>query len=219
MLDRSSQHSAEEIAPHSVPKKRRKAFLQQLHTWHWISSAMCLIGMLLFSITGITLNHAGHIEAQPRTMRISDAIPSEVLNALEKQNGQPHLTSDVTAWLDQRLAERTRERQLEWSEDELYIALPRPGGDAWVSIDLASGELEYERTDRGWISYFNDLHKGRHTGAVWSGFIDVFAVASLVFCITGLLLLQLHSKHRPASWPAVGFGFAVMLVIMIVFIH
>ena len=50
-------------------------------------------------------------------------------------------------------------------EDEVYLSLPRPGGDAWLRLNLADGEIEYERTDRGWLSYFNDLHKGRHTGA------------------------------------------------------
>lgn len=219
MLDTSSQRSVQEIAPNSTPRKRRKVFLQQLHTWHWISSAVCLIGMLLFSITGITLNHAGQIEANPRTTRVTEQLPDELLAAVESSRGQPTLASNVSDWLDERLSERTRKGTLDWSEDELYVALPRPGGDAWLSIDLASGEFEYERTDRGWISYFNDLHKGRHTGAVWSGFIDVFAIASLVFCITGLLLLQLHAKHRPATWPTVGLGLAIMLVIMIVFIH
>lgn len=219
MLDISSQRSVQEVAPHSAAKKRRKIFWQQLHTWHWVSSAICLIGMLLFSITGITLNHAGQIEANPRTTRVTEQLPDELLAAVESSRGQPTLASNVSDWLDERLSERTRKGTLDWSEDELYVALPRPGGDAWLSIDLASGEFEYERTDRGWISYFNDLHKGRHTGAVWSGFIDVFAIASLVFCITGLLLLQLHAKHRPATWPTVGFGLAIMLVIMIVFIH
>ena len=33
--------------------------------WHWISSAVCLIGMLLFAVTGLTLNHAAKIEAKP----------------------------------------------------------------------------------------------------------------------------------------------------------
>jgi hypothetical protein len=34
--------------------------------WHWINSAVCLIGMLLFAVTGLTLNHAAKIEAKPR---------------------------------------------------------------------------------------------------------------------------------------------------------
>ena len=36
-----------------------------MRQWHWISAAVCLIGMLLFAITGITLNHASQIESKP----------------------------------------------------------------------------------------------------------------------------------------------------------
>ncbi|NIV36045.1 MAG: hypothetical protein GWN58_43325, partial [Anaerolineae bacterium] len=36
-----------------------RLWLGTLRQWHWISSALCLVGMLLFSVTGITLNHAG----------------------------------------------------------------------------------------------------------------------------------------------------------------
>jgi uncharacterized protein len=219
MPDGSLRAAASEPAAETAPKKRRKAWLQQLHQWHWISSAVCLIGMLLFSITGITLNHAGQIEAAPSTVRETDRLPTALLTTLSGANGQPHVPADVADWLSERLSVRLQDRALDWSHEELYIALPRPGGDAWISIDLGGGGVEYERTDRGWISHFNDLHKGRDTGVVWGGFIDVFAVASVVFCVTGLLLLQLHSRHRPATWPTVGLGLAVMLVITLVFIH
>jgi hypothetical protein len=36
----------------------RSFWLKHLHRWHWISAAACLVGMLLFAATGITLNHA-----------------------------------------------------------------------------------------------------------------------------------------------------------------
>jgi hypothetical protein len=107
----------------------------------------------------------------------------------------------------------------EWSADEVYVALPRPGGDAWVRIDRASGDTEYEVTDRGWISYFNDLHKGRHTGAAWSWFIDIFAVAALLFSITGLFIMKMHAANRPATWPIVGLGIVVPVVLALLFIH
>ena len=45
-------------------QQRRGFWLRTLHQWHWISSAICLLGMLLFTITGITLNHASRIEAE-----------------------------------------------------------------------------------------------------------------------------------------------------------
>ena len=107
----------------------------------------------------------------------------------------------------------------EWSEDEVYVSLPRPGGDAWLSIDRDTGAFEYERTDRGWVSWLNDLHKGRNTGTAWRWFIDVFAVACIVFAVTGFFLLQLHARQRPMTWPLVGLGFVVMLLVAILFIH
>ena len=97
--------------------------------------------------------------------------------------------------------------------------MPRAGGDAWLSIDRASGAIEYEKTDRGWISWFNDLHKGRNTGTAWAWFIDVFALACVVFSVSGFFLLQMHARQRPMTWPMVGLGLLVMVLIALLFIH
>ena len=110
-------------------------------------------------------------------------------------------------------------RDTEWSAKDIYVALPRPGGDAWLNIERGSGAVSYEVTDRGWIAYLNDLHKGRHTGTAWRWFLDVFAAVAMVFCLTGLLLLQIHSKRRPATWPVVGLGFVIPLLLLVLFIH
>jgi hypothetical protein len=107
----------------------------------------------------------------------------------------------------------------EWSRDDLYVALPRPGGDAWASIDLRSGEAQYELTTRGWIAYLNDLHKGRNAGAAWAVFLDIFAAACVIFSVTGLLLLKLHARGRAATWPLVGFGLVAPLLLAMLFIH
>ena len=117
------------------------------------------------------------------------------------------------------MAVRANDSKAEWSPGEVYLSLPRPGGDAWLTIDLASGEVTHELTDRGWISYLNDLHKGRNTGAAWSLFIDLFAFAALIFAVTGLFLLKMHSSHRPATWPMVGLGLVLPLLLAILFIH
>ena len=107
----------------------------------------------------------------------------------------------------------------EWSPEEIYLSLPRPGGDAWLRIERESGSVEYERTDRGWVSYLNDLHKGRHTGTAWSWFLDIFSVACLVFCITGLFILKFHAANRPTTWPMVGMGLVAPLLLVILFVH
>ena len=205
-----------------LPDRRRRAFwLKTLHQWHWISAALSLVGLLLFSVTGITLNHASQIEAKPQVATLSAVVPADLLarvRAAEHEKRAP-VPLELATWLATQWSLQAGQRVAEWANDEMYLSLPRPGGDAWVSIDLGSGEATYEITDRGWLAWLNDLHKGRNAGSLWSWFIDLFAVACLMFALTGLLLLQLHARHRPATWPMVALGALIPLLIVILFIH
>ena len=203
-------------------KKSRKAFwLKQLHMWHWMSSAVSLIGLLLFAITGFTLNHAADIEGSPVITQGSAQMPPALLTRLKAaipDSEKAPLPADVAAWVEDSFPVKAR-AEAEWSADEVYLPAPRPGGDAWVAIDLATGAASSEVTSRGWISYLNDLHKGRNSGGEWSLFIDIFSFACLVFAITGLFLLQLHSAKRKSTWPLVGLGLAIPAAIAVIFIH
>ena len=195
--------------------------LGSLRQWHWISSAVCLVGMLLFAATGITLNHAAIIPATPVVTSIESVLPPSVLDAVTvPDSDKASLSNALRAWLEHELSIYIpASARGEWSDEEVYVALPRPGGDAWLSIDLAGGDILYERTTRGWIAYLNDLHKGRDTGTAWSWFIDVFAIACVVFCVSGLLLLQRHAGSRPSTWPMVGLGLVIPLILIILFVH
>ncbi|MGV3743535.1 MAG: PepSY-associated TM helix domain-containing protein [Burkholderiaceae bacterium] len=208
----------------AVAKAKRSGWLRTLHQWHWISSALCLLGMLLFSVTGITLNHASQIEAKPAVTQHKASVPPNLQAELERyaeahDGKEAPMPASVQAWLEQSLPVKIGTRDAEWSSEEMYLALPRPGGDAWLRIELPSGEAEYEVTDRGWISWLNDLHKGRHTGVAWSWFIDIFAAACLVFSLTGLLILKFHAANRPFTWPMVGMGVLVPALLALLFIH
>lgn len=200
----------------------RKAFwLKQLHTWHWVSSAVSLIGLLLFTVTGFTLNHAGEIGAEPVTTQVARQLPA-ALNTLVAPDGTAEvkkpLPAPVAAYLSDHYPTAAR-GEAEWSATEIYLPLPRPGGDGWIAIDRTSGAVTSEITDRGWIAYLNDLHKGRNSGPVWKWFIDVFAGACLAFSLTGLVLLWLHARRRPMTWPLVASGLVIPVVLAIVFIH
>ena len=199
----------------------RAFWLRQMRQWHWISAAICLIGLLLFSVTGITLNHASKIEAKPVVSAVTKTLPPALLQQLKSNlpKGKGPLPSAVVDWISNQISVQAAGREAEWSAQEIYVSLPKPGGDAWLSIDLGSGEARYERTDRGWVSYLNDLHKGRNTGEVWSLFLDVFAIACVVFCATGLVLLQLLANGRPSTWPLVALGLVIPTLLAIFFIH
>ncbi|WP_459614688.1 PepSY-associated TM helix domain-containing protein [Bordetella sp. 2513F-2] len=207
--------------PSAPPRPRRAYWLKTLHQWHWISAALCLVGMLGFAITGLTLNNASHIDADPsvhtRQARLPEALRAAAAQAAAGKPAQ--IPGDLARWLADELGIDAQGRSPEWSPDELYVSLPRPGGDAWVALDLQSGDVEYEITDRGWVAYLNDLHKGRHTGTAWSWFLDIFAVACLVFSLTGLVLLKMHAANRSATWPMVGLGIVMPVVLVLLCIH
>lgn len=200
---------------------RKSLWVRQITLWHWVSSGVCLAGMLLFTITGVTLNHAPSIPSEPVVKRLHAEVPAPLMAGLAAQTGggKQALPVGLKNWLADRFDVKTMAGVGEWSDSEVYISLPRPGGDAWILVDRAAGTAEFESTDRGWISYLNDLHKGRHTGTAWIVFIDVLAAACLIFTVTGLLLLQVHAAKRPSTWPLIGVGLAAPLVLMLLFVH
>ena len=177
--------------------------------------------MFAFAVTGFTLNHAADIPAQSQSTTLEGTAPEALLAQLQMPaDGETRpLPTDLRAWLSREMSLHIGNRDAEWSEEEIYLDMPGPGSDAWLSIDLVTGDVLYEATFRGWVAYFNDLHKGRDTGVAWRWFIDIFAGACIIFCVTGLVIMQFHAARRPASWPLVGFGFIAPLLLLILFIH
>ncbi|MFA5596907.1 MAG: PepSY-associated TM helix domain-containing protein [Pusillimonas sp.] len=225
--------------------RSKNAWMKTMHQWHWISAAVSLAGLILFAVTGITLNNAQLFEGSPVTTHHDITLPADIHQGLHAwahaddsvtgpvnnpantdasgtatpQAITTSLPSDLEHWLDQALGIRIAGRPAEVSTDEIYVSLPEPGGDAWLAIDLSSGVLEYERIHRGLVAYLNDLHKGRHSGRVWSWFIDLLAIACVVFAITGLFLLKIHGKNRPMTWPLTGSGLVIPVLIMLLLVH
>lgn len=216
--------SGPEDASRAAAKSRAAArafWMRQLRQWHWISSALCLVGMLAFAVTGITLNHAGAIPAKPVTTHRTATLPAPLRAQLDAgpATGKAPLPEAVRTWAGRAVGAALPPLAADWSKEEVYLALPRPGGDAWVSVDRGAGAVEYERTTRGWLAVLNDLHKGRNSGPGWGWFIDLFAVAVVVFSATGLALLWLHANARRATWPLVAAGLAIPLLVFILLVH
>ncbi len=206
-----------------LPSARRAFWLKHLHQWHWISSALCLLGILLFAITGFTLNHASQIEAKPKVENRKATLPAALQAELTAfasthEDAKAPLPPAIAAWANSQFPVDLRGLDAEWTPDDAYLALPRPGGDAWLRI-ATDGGAEFEVTNRGTISWLNDLHKGRNSGAAWSWFIDLFALACLVFSITGFFIMKLHAANRPSTWPVIGFGILLPVLLALLFTH
>lgn len=192
--------------------------LGTVRQWHWITSALCLVGMLLFSVTGITLNHAADIKATPVITTLEVELSEGIKQTLNNRESGP-LPQAVRQFLINEHNIATPKTDAEWDDYEVYLGMPKPGGDAWLTIELESGLLIYENTNRGVISYLNDLHKGRNTSDAWRWFIDFFSILCIVFSLSGLLLLVRYANQRPSTWPLVVAGAIFPVLILILSAH
>ena len=86
-------------AEKTAKANRRAQWMRQLRQWHWISGAVSLVSMLLFSITGITLNHSSLIEAKPEVTTRDATIGASAIEALTKapRTGRAELPADIAA--------------------------------------------------------------------------------------------------------------------------
>lgn len=192
---------------------RKRPVLGSIKSWHWISSAVCLIATLGFAITGITLNHASSVEVAPTKSSVEMTLPEPVKRALvERQKLLLKDDAQATGPLPSIFKEWYRQQEFgasfsgmnaEWDEYELYVGLPRAGGDSWFRVDLNEGTIYQENIERGWVAFFNDLHKGRNTSQTWVTMLDILAIVMLIYAITGLLLLKRYAKGRKSTWPLV----------------
>ncbi len=212
------------------PKGSNRAFwTKQFYLWHWVSSAFALAAMIFFAVTGITLNHAASFRSKPRVTQTQAILPESLLAQISVDPGDTEqaqaraakraLPVELRDWLRTTIDADPGVRLMEWSQDEIYVDLPRPGGDGWLTIDRSTGEIHKEVTTRGLVAWLNDLHKGRHTGQAWILFMDFFSVVSVIFCLTGLALLVVHARRRPMTWPVVVGGIMLPVIVIIFFLH
>jgi len=210
-------------SPTSSP--RRAYWLKTLHEWHWITSAIALIGMLFFSITGITLNNVAVLESAPVITNKQAQLPAALNTQLASMavemadEDSASLPAAFLDWTRTTLNIDTHLAKQEWSDRDLNLSLQRPGGDAWMSINFSNGAVKFQDTDNGLIAYLNDLHKGHYTSTAWAWLIDGMGVSCLIFALTGFFILFLHAKNRPATWPLVALGMLIPVLLALLTLH
>lgn len=197
-----------------------KAFwTRQLRQWHWISSAVCLILMLMFAATGITLNHADIFESRSEPVVREVALPGALQNRLAKLAPRAVVPDALAAEIRRLTGADVTARKADNQYGEIVFDLAAPGQDRVLTIDLTAGKMTYEVTDRGTIALFNDLHKGRHAGGAWKLLIDLSAAFFLIFALTGFGLLWLHARARVSTWPLTALGIVAPLVVFLLLVH
>ena len=167
-----------------------KSLVKLSRNIHVCLSIVLLFLLIFFSITGVTLNHpswGGTVKESSKVFQLTETLPIKD-SALLLQSKSFRRLIRQEFWVDLRFA------KIENDGGILVVDAQNPGRATLMEIDLTSGEIQSYTTNYGWIAFFNDLHKGRHTQTLWRALIDVSAALVVIFSITGLILLLPNRK-------------------------
>lgn len=184
---------------------------------HIYLSLFAFATMLLFSVTGLTLNH-------PEWFGAGEATTEDLAGMLD-----PALLGDPAAdpdglRIDQaavaaaiRAAHRVSGMQeaCRMDDRECTLSWKGPGYAADAVIDRRTGRYALAVTRHGVVAILNDLHKGRDTGAAWSLVIDVTAVLLTLVALTGLALIFFIRRRRVPGLITAVVGTAILAAVAI----
>jgi hypothetical protein len=146
--------------------------------------------VLLFGITGLTLNHEDFGFGQPAVANSTLVLPAEALvnpdrvglgGRLREMLG---LSAPITDYHE--------------DADQIQVTFAAPGHRTVVTVNRAERTGAVETETRGLLGKLDDLHKGFDSGPAWSAIIDITAILLSLSALTGMVTL-LSLRHRRKS--------------------
>ncbi|MBL4826283.1 MAG: PepSY-associated TM helix domain-containing protein [Spongiibacteraceae bacterium] len=170
-----------------------KTLLRWSRLLHVYAAIALLLILGFFAFTGITLNHANWFVGKGHERDINFQ-----LQHFSHQQGL-YFSPEQIRQLESQLRVSFTELSIEFDDDVAFLDAQMPGRFVSGEIDLRSGQVQASYTRFGIWALFNDLHKGRHTRPFWTFLLDFFSVLTLIFCVSGLVLVFPNKRHRKTS--------------------
>ncbi len=204
---------------HSTPRRANLTiWLRKTHGWIGLWGAT--LG-LLFSVSGIWLNHRAVLALQPAMAHRN--------SALELDNPRPGDAKEMTAWLRQALGLVSAPTlvRIEKAGPAPWTDVAAPGAAAamqpehWtfyfhtprnqVQADYWVGNrtVNVHRTDDGLVATLTNLHKGVGMSTAWILLVDTLAGSMILLSLSGLSLWMLTRRKRTLGIAVVGIAFTV----------
>ena len=164
---------------------QRRDFYRHARYVHGWLSAFAFIVLIFFSVTGLLLNHPEWFK--PATDENTETI--QLSNEfLAKIKGQENPSQQIVDYVRQNHAVIGRYKSGEVMDNEVMIHLESPAGssDIWVTLDNGQAELTLKPAST--VSFINDLHRGKNSGAAWSWLIDISAIIITLLSLAGYIL-------------------------------
>ncbi len=177
----------------------RKNFLALCRTLHVYLTMLGLLVMLLFGVTGFTVNHEDWFGAtHPRVEDLEGTTPRELLTKGDALRIVEHVR---TTW---RVAGAMTDYDA--TDDRVSIAFKEPGQLWEVEVEKPSGRTKLHHETYNLAAFLNNLHRGRYAGPAWRWAIDVSALFIVLACGTGIVLWLALPRRRALGLIALAVG-------------
>jgi len=185
--------------------------------WLHIYLSTALFSLLLFfCASGLVLNNMHWLDDTGTESQLEVELPQD----WDWQNQDlPVLMPKISIWLSKEY-NLPHPRSVEFDPDfgEIIVDYSLPAGGALATILVHEQSLLLEYQQNHWMNIWTDLHKGRHSGTVWSWVLDISAVLMLLFAVTGFVILfQNRKKRGPGVFTAVA-GTLTPFIIYLLFV-
>jgi len=145
--------------------------------------------VLLFALTGLTLNHEDFGLSQPKITKSLIVLTADVLEHPDR--------SALGQRLRAMLGIRSPVTDYREDPDQIQVTFAAPGHRTVVTVNRAQRTGEVETETRGLLGKLDDLHKGFDSGPAWSWMIDLTAVLLTLSAVTGMVtLVSLRARRR-----------------------
>lgn len=166
--------------------------------------------VLLFAITGLTLNHQDFGLSNPEISRKTILLPAALLENPEQ--------ASVSRHLQDTLGIRTKVTDYRDDDAEIQVIFAAPGKRTLVTIRRAEHSGEVETETRGLLGKLDDLHKGFDAGRAWYWMIDVTAILLTISSLTGMVTLFSLRTRRRSGFLVGAMGIATVVLIYMVWV-
>jgi hypothetical protein len=176
-----------------------RRFLDFCRTLHIYLSMFGLLVMLLFGLTGFTVNHEDWFQATTPRVReqeiktpVDKIAANDRLGIVEHLRGTLKISGAMTGFDD--------------LDNRIFVGFKEPGQTWEVEIEKSSGVTRARQEMFNFIALINNLHRGRYSGTAWRWVIDISAGFIVVACGTGMVLWLVLPRRRILGALALALG-------------
>ncbi|MFK8025931.1 MAG: PepSY-associated TM helix domain-containing protein, partial [Ilumatobacter sp.] len=199
LLRRSGTSRAHAAANGRAPLRSKGSASRAGQKWsrlvHVYASMIAFAVVLLFSFTGLMLNHpTWTLGDQANTSVSIGELPVDLFLA---DGSLDYLT--LSEFARSELGARGEVTSFGEAGGDASIIYADPGYTADLVVDVEAATYEFTAEQQGWVAVLSDFHTGTDTGGAWSWAIDASAIFLIVVSLSGLVLQFFLRKRRRSA--------------------